>query len=586
MNVLDLLRSDGFTPRRVASSKGGEFASPCPACGGKDRLRSWPNSREHGQWWCRQCGRGGNAVRYLQLFRGLGYREAAAMLDSSPRVTYLGPAFAGSGHSTPESSEAERCHRALFDHAEALAYLKERGINQESMERFKLGAVRQNGIWWLTIPHYVNGVLVNIKFRSLPPADKSFRRLPGCRSVLFNSDALAQAGRVFISEGEIDAITLVQAGIPNVVGATCGAACFEPEWIDLLKDLERIYLCYDADPAGREGAFKLARRLGYERCFQVVLPEGQDVNDFFQRHGAGDFIKLVEEARAFDLPGVISLNRSLDFLGRELSEQGHQGLLTPWEEVNRAVKGFFPGDLVVVSAPPGTGKTTWCLNVACELALKGVPALFYCLEMRPERLARKVIQAEYRQEQVSPAQLEQAAGRFEGIPLYFAYGYRKEGYQEILDLIREAVKRYDLKLVVFDNLHYACRTLAHINEELAQAVQGFKLLAEEMEIPVLLIAQPRKRESGGDGIMSAEDIKYSNAVHADCDQMILLHRNRRVSTSREVAGGAPAAREQAFDPVTLVRVEKHRSGAGGEALLYFHGAFSRFDPAFCAGGKE
>jgi hypothetical protein len=51
-----------------------------------------------------------------------------------------------------------------------------------------------------------------------------------------------------------------------------------------------------------------------------------------------------------------------------------------------------------------------------------------------------------------------------------------------------------------------------------------------MEIPIMAIAQVRKRElCGRDEIMRAEDIKYSNAVHADCDQMIILHRKRIAS---------------------------------------------------------
>jgi replicative DNA helicase len=147
-----------------------------------------------------------------------------------------------------------------------------------------------------------------------------------------------------------------------------------------------------------------------------------------------------------------------------------------------------------------------------------------------------------------------------------------------LSLIRESIKRYDLKFVVFDNIHFLVRSVSNVNEELGQAVQGFKLLAEEMEIPIMAIAQPRKRDLGGrDEIMRAEDIKYSNAVHADCDQMIILYRKRVASKAKEIDGPVFAVKTEALDPVTLVRVEAHRYGAGGETLLYFHGEYSRFD---------
>ena len=130
----------------------------------------------------------------------------------------------------------------------------------------------------------------------------------------------------------------------------------------------------------------------------------------------------------------------------------------------------------------------------------------------------------------------------------------------------------------FDNIHFLVRTVSNVNEELGQAVQGFKLLAEEMEIPIMAIAQPRKRDNTGrDEIMRAEDIKYSNAIHADCDQMIILYRKRIASKAKEVGQDGFTVKEEALDPVTLVRVEAHRYGSGGETLLYFHGEYSRFD---------
>ena len=246
--------------------------------------------------------------------------------------------------------------------------------------------------------------------------------------------------------------------------------------------------------------------------------------------------------------------------------------------MNRLIKGFHPGDLIIVTAPAKIGKTTWCLDIARSLSLQDVPALFYCLEMRPERLTNKLIQAQYRQEILTMQDIERAETEFSGLPLYFAHTFKKEKLEDVLDLIREAIKRYDLRLVVFDNLHFLIRSISNVNEELGQAVQGFKLLAEEMEIPIVAIAQPRKREAGGrDEIMRAEDVKYSNAVHADCDQMIILHRRRVASKAKEINQDNFMAKQEALDSVTLVRVEAHRYGAGGEALLFFHGEYSRFD---------
>ncbi|MCE5333198.1 MAG: hypothetical protein LLG06_01275 [Desulfobacteraceae bacterium] len=133
---------------------------------------------------------------------------------------------------------------------------------------------------------------------------------------------------------------------------------------------------------------------------------------------------------------------------------------------------------------------------------------------------------------------------------------------------------YGIQFAVFDNLHLLCLS-ERVNEQLAQAVLGFKLLAEKAEISIAVIAQPRKGENGASEIMSAEDVKYSSAIHSDCDQMVILHRNRKASKVKEIERGF-VAKEESMDPVTLVRVEAHRYGPGGETLLYYVGAQSRF----------
>ena len=104
-----------------------------------------------------------------------------------------------------------------------------------------------------------------------------------CRSILFNGDAIeTHRDEIFITEGEIDALTLWDQGIKNVVGITTGAGSFDPAWIDQLQAVKKIILCYDPDEPGQKGAREAARRLGYDRCFNVVLPDGQDVNEYFR----------------------------------------------------------------------------------------------------------------------------------------------------------------------------------------------------------------------------------------------------------------------------------------------------------------
>lgn len=84
MTLLDFVSQD-VSLKRVSSTSGGEYAGPCPVCGGTDRFHIWP---EAGNYWCRQCQKKGDTIQYLRDVRGLSFRDAARMvgrdLDAMP----------------------------------------------------------------------------------------------------------------------------------------------------------------------------------------------------------------------------------------------------------------------------------------------------------------------------------------------------------------------------------------------------------------------------------------------------------------------------------------------------------------------
>jgi len=87
VDLLDLTRRD--TPlRRVASTDGGEWAGPCPRCGGRDRFRVWPNHPSgRGRWFCRQCHeKRGDAIDYRRWLHHETYPEALAALGLDTRA--------------------------------------------------------------------------------------------------------------------------------------------------------------------------------------------------------------------------------------------------------------------------------------------------------------------------------------------------------------------------------------------------------------------------------------------------------------------------------------------------------------------
>jgi twinkle protein len=549
----------------------------CPFCG--DQKSHFYIDPDEGAFYCHKCQERGNLITLKKHYGDFEERKTMNRPHAKPQGV-VRQAFEDKDAPSimPDEKKATDAHERLLSDKDAMSYITEtRGISNETVKAFKIGLqIDQGGGRWLTIPHYEKGKLINIKSRSLPPAKKDFRRVKDCRSILFNGDAIEKhRDEIYITEGEIDALTLWDQGIQNAVGTTTGAGSFDPLWIDQLQAVKKIILCYDPDEAGQKGSREAARRLGYDRCFNVVLPDGQDVNEYFTGgHDLFEFQALVNQARQFDVAGIMTFADGLKKY-REEAQRPDQatGIRTGWADVDRIIKtGFMPGELIVLGAPPKIGKSTFALQVITYNALQDIPALFFCLEMRPMKIIQKIVQCHSKSEEIGLAEIERARIDFKGKPLYLGYCYQRPTLDGIMDTLKAAIKRYGLKLLCFDHLHFLCRSISNQTQEIGLAVQSFKFLAEELEIPIILIAQPRKIQA--DSIMTAMDLKDSSSIFSDCDHLIILHRMRKASKGKE----GEKLQTEAYDPVTMVRIEASRYNSGGECLLYYHGEYSRFDP--------
>ncbi len=570
MTALEYIQSKGLEYR---IQSGQAVLKTCPFCG--DPKSHFYMDPDEGAFYCHKCQERGNLITLQKHYGDFQPQRGTRRMNQKPQGA-VRQAFEDKDAPSikPDEKKATEAYERLLTDQNAVSYITEaRGISIETAKAFKLGLqIDRDGGRWLTIPHYEKDKLINIKSRSLPPTEKTFRRVKGCRSILFNGDVVEEhPDEIYITEGELDALTLIDQGIKNVVGVTTGAGSFDPSWIDQLQAVKKIYLCYDQDEPGQKGAREAARRLGYERCLNVALPDGQDVNDLFRAGGGhNEFSEMVNEARQFDVAGIMTFAEGVKKY-REEAQRPDQatGIRTGWGAVDRIIKtGFMPGELIVLSAPPKIGKSTLALQTITHNALQDIPSLFFCLEMRPMKIVQKAMQCHNKSEEIGLAEIERARIDFKGKPFYLGYCYQKPTLDGIMETLKAAIRRYGLKLICFDHLHFLCRSINNQVQEIGLAVQAFKFLAEELEIPIILIAQPRKIQANS--IMTAMDLKDSSSIFSDCDHLIILHRARKKGNGGELA-------TESYDPATLVRIEASRYNSGGECLLYYHGEYSRFD---------
>lgn len=505
----------------VVRDGGSEYIiQTCPFCG-SDKSKFYINKLT-GLYHCHRgsCNESGN---FYSLQKVLG--------DLDQPIKSITEVYKkGKKSKLPDTNKILTCHSALLRDKEVMSYLKEDwGLERGIVEKFKLGVMKdKENVKWLTIPHAFDGTYYNLKRRSLPPASKQFKRFTGGKSVLFNLDAIKEHKTIIITEGEKDALTLLQHGYTNVLGTTTGAGSFSPGWIDDLEYVEKIYLVYDSDIAGVRSVKKVAEMLGLERCRHVQLPSN-DVNDYFVRDGGTkeEFDKLLRKSRSFEVDSILSLSGTFDALEESLffEQTIDNKIKTPWPTVNNMLGGgISPGDLIIFSARPKTGKTTLCMNIVHETMRNMIPALMYCLEMRPEKLLKKLISIHRQvdEREITEVDLVMSRFRLENRPLYFGHAHTALNLDMVVEILKQATRRYGIKLVIFDNLNFLTRAAYDVTKETGNVTKTFKLLAEELGIAIILIAQPRK--TNNNKMLTSEDLKDSSSIHADGDAVVFLHR--------------------------------------------------------------
>ena len=214
--------------------------------------------------------------------------------------------------------------------ANAVQWAAERGISRSTLERAGVGSgtagmpeVGECEV--IAFPYRRNGAVVNVKYRALKA--KSFKQREGGELRFWNlDDALSEKSeRVYITEGEMDVLALVEAGVPmsEAISVPNGApirVSDKPDemgrygYVDKgleegLSGCKKFVLATDNDAPGRALREDLVRMLGPARCYFIEWPDGiKDANQFLVKYGASDLAMFIEEdAREWPVTGLYGL---------------------------------------------------------------------------------------------------------------------------------------------------------------------------------------------------------------------------------------------------------------------------------------
>jgi replicative DNA helicase len=338
---------------------------------------------------------------------------------------------------------------------------------------------------------------------------------------------------------------------------------------------------WELSPTGL-GAVAYAKRIQEHFTRRQLLHAGQEiVHD--AADGAGSASDLLEEAdrRIFtiaqgrladtlvDMP--TALNEVQDEIDAGMSGQRPPFLETGFMDLDNKLGGLLPGELVVIGARPGIGKTCIGLGIARNLILRNQAVFFASLEQRRPELVKRLLCCEaevdsfrlrkYSLDAAELHRLAQAVATYRGCKL-FIDDAMNQNVLRIAANARRLKMQHAIGLVVIDYLQIlqAEDSRAKRHEQVAAFSRRLKILARELEVPIVALAQlnrgPENREQKKPRLA---DLRESAGPEHDADIVILMHQPDSAGNEVELD------------------VAKNRSGRTGGVSLLFRKAFHRFE---------
>lgn len=248
---------------------------------------------------------------------------------------------------------------------------------------------------------------------------------------------------------------------------------------------------------------------------------------------------------------------------------------TPWPNLNAVLKGgLVPGELAILAARPGMGKTALAGCLAVETARAGIPVLFISREVKDTTLASRMLAREGRIDarffrqgigqaaNILPA-VRGAAARLSELPLRIVE--KSTAPMTPREVRRLAKTTRCLGLIIVDYLQLLNPDTRQNSREreVAEMSRSMKQLALDCDCPVLLLSQLNRQSEEAGREPRLSDLRESGAIEQDADIVIFLHARKENSSLARM-------------PVKAI-VAKGRSSGTGTANLLFNKPFADFE---------
>ena len=397
---------------------------------------------------------------------------------------------------------------------------------------------------------------------------------PAHRAVFKAMKALVEA------QIEINALTLKdaldQAGDLSRVGGFTGL-------VELLGAEEVGRPSVLVDLLVRKRKLRQLIRLGAQLVRQAAEEEAPP--DTLVEEAATNLFRLSQGEKKKGLEHISDVAKvAYDALLDRLEGRGSTGLRVGFPKLDSITQGFQPGNLIILAARPGIGKTALALNWLLRSAINHKAHVsFFSLEMSKEEVFNRLLSAHS-----SLNMKDIAAGGFNDeihgrllrsrdalleLPIYIndQAGITVREITSIVDRhMSQANGRMDMLIVDYLQLMSSPDSSRAAKQSEATRIgeisRGFKLLAKDKSMPVVVLSQlNREVEHRQGGRPQLSDLRDSGAIEQDADMVMFIHRKMKALMEGEEE-----------DRSAELLLSKHRNGPTGAVGLYFEGEFARY----------
>ena len=568
-------------------------------------------NRETGFWDCKVCGDEGGSYLLAKRCNVPAFEDdvqQAATIDFDAHRAAIDELKHRRGFKNTKGRDlqttAERC-RLLLTHekcAKAKQYLNDRGLTDDTIYHFQLGA----GRWYgkdqrsfrsicVEIPYIDSGKIRLVKTRRVPApygpqsTDDKQMRVKGGQDALYNAEAIRGQEQVILVEGEFDCMALSQMGIPNAASTSLGAKGFSDEWLEDLKDATEIILIYDNDKAGREGAEKILPKLGRRRCkILSLIPDAaywgvtEDIEDF------ADLLKQnvdhqrvkdeIAKAKPIKVVRATHISDLLDDAYNKISAHLHRSSLNMGlPSLDEAIGGLSGGRLTLVLGNTGHGKTALMTTIAKNIASSNVGVFFAPQEETDDNKRIRLLGSLMGQKVVVGGEIvvdrnriDKTVAQSSGCRMFIHPNQGTRPLSELLSTLEEEVKLNEVKVAMLDHLKLVSGDRpGNIPEHqwLADNAQRIKDFAIEHNIHIFL---GQHVNTGPMQIAGEGDIRASKESGKIADNGLTIWRNTvdlLATRLRVTVGGEHALVLDAVPGDVYVNIWKNRDNGGNLGLV-------------------